>query len=141
MSGNAGLWIDHRHAHIVFISDSGEESFKRHESGVEKHVRATGGSRSSAPNGPQDVAAGDIQERRFTEHLHKYYKEVAELLRDADAIFVFGPGEAKGEFKKTIKSDAMRKRIVAVETADKMTDHQIAAKVREYFQEHQEARS
>lgn len=132
MAKNAGLWIDHRKAVIVFISDSGEE-LKRIESNVEKHVRSTGGSRSSTPYGPQDVAAGDVQERKLAQHLNAYYKQVIECLRDSTSILVLGPGEAKGEFQKQIKSKELRQRIVAVETADKMTDPQLKAKVRQYF--------
>ena len=46
---------------------------------------------------------------------------------------VFGPGEAKGEFKKRLDHAQLGDKEVAVETVDKMTDHQISAKVREYF--------
>ena len=45
MKRAAGLWIDHRKAVIVFISDDGEES-KEIESDMEKHTRFSGGSRS-----------------------------------------------------------------------------------------------
>lgn len=134
MARNAGMWIDHREARVVFLSDAGEEEVKRLESGVEKHVRSTGGHRSTTPSGSQGVAAGDVQEGKFTEHLHKYYKSVIELLRDADAIVVFGPGEAKGEFQKQIKSKEFQRRVIGVETADKMTERQLVAKVRQYFQ-------
>jgi stalled ribosome rescue protein Dom34 len=135
MALNAGLWIDHREARIVMIPDSGEAAIRRLESNVEKHVRSTGGSRSSCPYGPQDVAAGDVQERRLANHLNAFYKEVIEHLRDVDAIYLFGPGEAKTEFQKQIKNKKFRERIVAVETSDKMTDNQLVAKVRKYFNE------
>lgn len=132
MVNNVGLWIDHRKAVLVFLSDSGEE-LKQIESNVEKHVRATGGSRTSTAYGPQDVAAGDVQERRLMQHLNAYYHEVIKLLRDADSILLLGPGEAKIEFQKQIKSKELRQRVVGVETADKLTDRQLIAKVREYF--------
>ena len=45
MKRAAGLWIDHRKAVVVFISDDGEES-KEIESDMEKHTRFSGGSRS-----------------------------------------------------------------------------------------------
>jgi hypothetical protein len=48
---------------------------------------------------------------------------------------IFGPGEAKGELKKRLESKGLGGRIVGVETTDKMTERQIAAKVRAYFQE------
>jgi hypothetical protein len=55
-------------------------------------------------------------------------------LRDADSILIFGSGEAKQEFRKRLEKDKkLGDRIVDVLTTDKMTDPQIAAKVREYF--------
>jgi hypothetical protein len=46
-------------------------------------------------------------------------------------MLIFGPGEAKGELKKRLKKANLSGRIVGMETVDKMTDHQIAAKVRQ----------
>ena len=54
-------------------------------------------------------------------------------MHDADAIQIFGPGEAKGELEKRIEREGLKARVLAVETADKMTDRQISAKVREHF--------
>ena len=45
MKRQADLWIDHSETFIVFIEDDGEET-RRIESGMEKHVRFSGGSRS-----------------------------------------------------------------------------------------------
>lgn len=45
MKSAAGLWIDHTKAVIVIVSDDGEEP-KQIESGMEKHIRFSGGSRS-----------------------------------------------------------------------------------------------
>ena len=132
MENNVGVWIDHRKALIVFSSKSGEE-LKRIESNVELLKSSASGSRSSTPYGPQDVTAGDAQDRKHATHLNKYYQEVIECLRDADAILVFGPGEAKGEFQKQFKDKQLRNRIVGVETVDKLTDNQVIAKVRDYF--------
>jgi hypothetical protein len=44
-----------------------------------------------------------------------------------------GPGEAKGELESRLKHDALGASIAGVETDDKLTDHQIIAKVREHF--------
>jgi hypothetical protein len=54
-------------------------------------------------------------------------------LRDADSILVLGPGEAKGEFVKRMKVGLAGVQIDDIETADKMTHHQIVEKVREHF--------
>jgi len=72
----------------------------------------------------------------FTEHLNKYYEKVISQLRGAESIFLFGPGEAKGELEKRLAKDNLGELVKAVETVDKMTDPQIAAKVKEHFFHH-----
>jgi hypothetical protein len=48
-------------------------------------------------------------------------------------VLLLGPGEAKGELHKRVVKSKLNARVDAVETADKMTDPQIAAKVRAHF--------
>jgi hypothetical protein len=62
-----------------------------------------------------------------------FYNDVIACVRDAEAILVVGPGEAKGEFTKILKSKKLRGRIDELETTDKMTDRQLAAKVDLHF--------
>jgi hypothetical protein len=126
MKRQAGLWIDHRETFIVFIGDDGEET-RRIESGMEKHVRFSGGSRS------EEGSADDQRDLQFTGHLNKYYDEVISNIGDAESILLFGPGEAKGELEKRLQNKGLGERIVGIETVDKMTDRQIAAKVRQHF--------
>ena len=134
MKTAVGVWIDHRKAVIVAVSEKGEET-KVIESNVEKQPGRVAGVRSLTPYEAQKVPADDSREREYTGHLHGYYDAVIAAIRDGDAILIFGPGEAKGELKKRLERDRLDGRIVAVETVDKMTDRQIAAKVREYFRE------
>jgi hypothetical protein len=128
----AGLWIDHREAVIVMLSDKGEET-KRIGSGVEKQLRRSGRSPSEAPFEAQMVPADDSRERDYTGHLANYYDEVIACLRPAEEIMVFGPGEAKGELRKRIERNKLDLRITSFETADKMTEGQIAQKVRRHY--------
>jgi hypothetical protein len=125
----AGLWIDHRKAVIVVVSEEGDTTTLV-ESNVEKHVRYSRGS-GGGSRGSREGAGEDTRERRFEGQLSRYYDEVVASLRDAEAVLIFGPGEAKGELKARMEGRGLGARIVAVETVDKMTDRQIAAKVRE----------
>ena len=134
MRTKVGLWIDHRKALIVAVTDKGEE-ISLIISKVEKQLRRSGDSPLKGPYEQQQVAAGDSRERKFTGHLNIYYDAVIACIRDAEAILIFGPGEAKGELQKRLKRNKLGGRIVGIETRDKMTDRQIAAKVRKYFQE------
>jgi hypothetical protein len=134
MRTNLGLWIDHRKALVVAVTDKGEET-SLVISKVEKQPGRSGGVRSVTPYESQQVPADDSRERRFTGHLNIYYDAVIACVRNAESILIFGPGEAKTELKKRLERNKLGGRIVGVETIDKMSDRQVAAKVRQYFQE------
>jgi len=74
-----------------------------------------------------------VRDRQFGNHLNSYYDEVIAVIRGADTLQIFGPGEAKGELEKRLEHKGLKPPIVAVETVDKMTDRQISAKVREHY--------
>jgi hypothetical protein len=132
MRTKVGLWIDHRKAIVVVVTDKGEE-IGLVISAVEKQLRRSSGSRSKGPYEPQQVPADDSRQRAFMGHLNIYYDAVIASIRDAESILIFGPGEAKGELKKRLSRIGLGGHIMGVETVDKMTDRQIAAKVRRYF--------
>lgn len=132
MKAIAGLWIDHRKAVIVIVSAEGDET-KEIKSNVEKQPGRFAGIRSTTPYEAQQVQADDSRDRRFTGQLNRYYDEVIAVIRDAESILIFGPGEAKGELKKRLECVESGGHIIAMDTSDKMTDRQIAAKVREHF--------
>lgn len=132
MTITAGLWIDHRKAVIVIISGKEEETLEI-TSNVDKQPGRIEGSRSTAPYEAQMVPADDSRERKFTGELDQYYAEVIAAIRPAESILILGPGEAKGELKSHLEHGNLGKTIIAVETTDKMTDRQIASKIRDYF--------
>lgn len=131
MKTTVGLWIDHRKAVIAIVSADGEETLEI-KSNVEKQPGRFAGVRSTTHFG-QQTPADDSHEKEFTGHLNQYYAEVIAAICDAGSILLFGPGEAKGELKIRLEHAKLGDRIIAIETVDKMTDRQIAAKVREYF--------
>jgi len=123
MKKQAGIWIDHKEAFVVFVDEG-----HRPEFGIEKHVHFTGHSSGHAGQ------ADDQRDRQLAAHLGTYYDEVIAQVGAADSIFIIGPGEAKGELEKRLASKGMGAKVVGVETADKMTDHQVAARVRQHFE-------
>lgn len=137
MKKEVGLWIDHRQALLVINLDQ-EEEIKRITSDMEKHVRYSGDSQAGGASEPHSSGTTeDGRDRRFGDHLNRYYDEVIADLRDATAILILGPGEAKVELQKRLEIQGLSDRIVAIKTADKMTDDQIAAEVRQHFQDSQ----
>jgi hypothetical protein len=127
-----GLWVDHRKAVIVTIENN-TEIIKEITSDVDKHVRFSSGTTSKASNNPQGSTSEDVRDRQFGNQLNAYYEGIVAVIRDADSIWIFGPGEAKGELENLLKHEGLGDCIVGVETVDKMTNNQIAAKVRDHF--------
>ena len=121
MTKNVGLWIDHKKAMVVTMLEKGED-IKEIKSDVEKEL---------------ETSTDDHRQSAATGHLNIYYDAVIDCIHDADSILIFGAGEAKHEFRKRLERDKqLGDRIVDVLTTDKLTDPQIAAKVREYFHDH-----
>ncbi len=132
MRKKVGLWIDHRKAIVVAVTDKGED-IGLVISKVEKQLRRSGDSPLQGSYEPSQVPADDIRQRAYTGHLNVYYDAVIGAIRDAESILIFGPGEAKEELKARLEKNKLGGRILGVESADKMTDRQIAAKVRQRF--------
>ena len=132
MKRAAGLWVDHRKAVIVVVTDKGEET-KLIISQVEKQLRRSGDSPLKGRYESLQVPLDDSRQKDLTGHLNIYYDAVIACIRDTEAILIFGPGEAKGELKKRLVKNKLGGRIIGVETVDKMTDRQIAARVQQHF--------
>ncbi len=135
MTINAGVWLDQRKAIIAFTGPDGQ-SLQQIDSGVEGRVRMAGGSRAGrAPYGPQDVVHESKRDARYQQSLKKYFRKIIGSIATVDKIILFGPGEAKLDLMKEIeKSKIIAPKVVDIQISDKMTDRQIAAYVRTYFQ-------
>jgi len=125
MNTHAGVWVDHREAIVVTLSETGEE-IKHIPSAAEKHRRS-----GDPANG--QVPPDDQLQKEFSEHLAHYYDEIISSLRNANSILIFGPGEAKGELMKRLEKHKGDQRTFAMEPSDNMTEPQLAAKVRHHF--------
>ena len=134
MRTKVGLWIDHRKAIVVSVTDKGEE-IGLIISKVEKQLRRSGDSPLKGSYESLQVPESDNRQKSFTGHLNIYYDAVIASIRDAEFILIFGPGEAKGELKKRLERNDLGGRIIGIETVDKMTNRQIATKVHQYFKQ------
>jgi hypothetical protein len=132
MKGNAGVWIDHRKAVVVVLA-AAEERVTTIVSKVEMHPERSGDSPLKGSYEAAQVPADDVRQRTFTAELAIYYDAVIATLQDATSIFIFGPGEAKGELRKRLIKHKLGGLVAAVETQDKMTDRQIVAEIRSHF--------
>lgn len=134
MNKQIGIWIDHKKAVMLTLSDDGE-SMQVIESGIDRHSSIRGAIRSRMPYSAQYPKGDDQLDKQFEGYLNKYYEKVLTHLRGADTVWIIGPGEAKRELKKHLENRKNHILITGIESADKMTDRQIAAKIRKYFEE------
>lgn len=133
MKTNVGIWVDHHQAIIVAITANGAESTLVIASNVERQLSRVGGRQSTASFDAYQVPADDHRQNRYQGHLDIYYDAVVAAIRLAGDILIFGPGEAKGELRKRIAHAKLPGHVEALETTDKLTKPQIAAKVRQHF--------
>lgn len=132
MKVKAGVWIDHRKALIVLITGADERTVLI-VSKVEKHLQRSGDSPLKGRYEAQQVPADDRREKALAAELNIFYDAVIALLRSAELYIILGPGEAKGELKRRLVKRRLGGRLAAIMVADKMTDRQIAAKIRGHF--------
>lgn len=131
MDRNVGLWIDHKQAYAIWSNDGTIQVIPSH---IEPPAHSSGGTQL----GGKLNQKGDVElhhNDRFRLQLNKYYQQVISALKEADSILIMGPGQAKIELEKAIKKHkSLQKRILKVETRDKMTKNQMIAYVRKFYQ-------
>ena len=114
-----GIWIDHRRAVIVTI-EHGQETIATMEGDADR-----------LPAGPQSSINEHRIEENYKLHVVHFYKDVIKAIGKADQLLVIGPAQAKHEFAEEVEKVADLRAVPRkIEAADKMTDPQIAAKLR-----------
>ena len=130
MDRNVGVWIDHKQAYLIWYEEGRVEAIP---SEIEPPEHFSGGTQL----GGKLNQKGDMELRhndRYKLKLTKFYKRVIASLQDVSSIFIMGPGEAKIEFEKVLRRHkSMQKRLLKVETADKMTKNQMIARVKKFY--------
>lgn len=132
MATKAGVWIDHKQAVVVLTTDAGT-TIKKFQTDAALPKTAQASSRTARKFTPNDFVAEDRRDRKLTAARKQVFEAVLTHIRGADALLILGPGEAKGEFSKHIQAKKIRGVVVECETADKLTDRQIAATVQQHF--------
>lgn len=125
MGKRVGLWFNQNKAIIVSITDDGEERIII-TANMEHYLRY-----SSAT--PGDGSPQESRDKRYWDHVDEYYDKVIAHIRDAEAVQILGPDEAKSELKKRLEDVGLAEYSITLETADKLTDYQVVEKVRARF--------
>jgi stalled ribosome rescue protein Dom34 len=128
-----GVWLDKDNAYILSIENE-IESFVTVSSKVE-HYNIGGGSGTRLKGGPQDV----VQDRKYLERekhqLKRYFDSITAKISDASAIVIFGPADTNEQFSEELRHNykLLAEKIKAVTKVDYMTENQVKALVRDFF--------
>lgn len=133
MENKVGIWVDNEKSYIISLS-SGIPSVRSIESHVERDRKASGGNRAVAPFAHQASSNEKQLLGRRTQEKKDFFREIIDDTRQASEIYIFGPAEAKkGLAKEMKKAPNMSDKIMAVETASKMSENQMVSHVRSFF--------
>jgi len=116
---HAVLWIDHREARIIHFNANEADTEQVHPADPPRHLH---------------VKAGTPSGTHITDE-PPYYRDIAAALGDAREILVGGPSTAKREFVKYLRKHNAPtwRRLVGVETLDRVSDGQLLAEARKFF--------
>ncbi len=117
-----GIWMDHAHAHLMEVTPGATET-------------ETVGSKFTDEAEDQDSAKGERLMHNKEQHEESaYYKELGKEILKYDDVLLFGPTDAKAELFNLLKADTHFQDIkIEMRQADKMTDNQQHAFVKDYF--------
>ena len=132
MKPKVGMWIDHKKAIVVTVNETGEE-MQEIMSDVETQPRRSGDSPMKGNYESLQVPADDRRQKNFTGQINIYYDAVISSIGNAESVLIFGPGQAKDELRERLQGSNRNGLAIAIETVDKMTEPQIAAKIHQYF--------
>ena len=116
-----GIWMDHASAHLMAYTDDIKTDVILSESTYAEKEKTLQKGESMMHNKNQ-------------QQLAEYYKTIGESVKNYDDVLLFGPTNARVELLNILKAD-MHFNKIKIETtpADKMTENQEHAFVRDYF--------
>jgi stalled ribosome rescue protein Dom34 len=116
---HAVIWIDHKEAHIMFLSEAASEAEIIRSKSTHAHLH----------HKANEIGSGRVALDS------KYLHSVIQAVKESKEILILGPGSAKLELiKHAHKHDAqIAEKIVGVETVDHPTDKEILAHARKFF--------
>ncbi len=120
-----GIWMDHSNAHLVeFTTDL-----------IEENVIA---SKFTHQERSESLEKGEHKMHNKEQHQQaEYYKKLGDTIKNYDEVILFGPTDAKSELLNVLREDHRFEKIkIAVQQADKMTEHQQHDFVNKYFSLH-----
>jgi len=128
-----GIWLDKRTAKMVTLENDTED-FQTINSSIEE-FHPKGGSGTRLKGGPQDVVQDSKYTEREKQQQKAFFKDIVEMIGEVDQLVIFGPAEMGEKLYSELSRTNMTlyKKVKEVKSADSMSDNQIKAWVKKYF--------
>ena len=128
-----GVWIDKKKAKVIRLTN-GKISRKTINSGADRKPRVKGEKSKKTARTLIGFDFESNQRRKYQEDLKRFFKDVANYVSGDDEIYICGPSDARHLLEKETRNIAgLYSRIKKVETAGYLTDNQIVARVKKFF--------
>ena len=132
MKKQIGIWLDLKKADIIELGLKAV-NIKEVFSEIED-FHAVGGSRSKTPWGPMDKVSESKNLERRKHQLNTYFNKIRPLIENADELYLFGPAGTKNALAQNLQENKdFKPQILAVDSADSITENQKIAKVKAFF--------
>jgi hypothetical protein len=135
MKTELGIWLDTSKAFIISMADGDTPNVHMIKSEVESRTRIPGERKTSRIGSLLTNAENKITNRRKQQKQHYLNEIIKSLPHNTEAIFLFGPSKTKIELEKGLrKQSTFSNKAIYLESADKMTERQMIAHVKSFFE-------
>jgi len=130
-----GVWLDHTQAYGVWVDEEGEADVQHTKADAVQNedVAARAATAHTGVYGALAPHAKPEDKRR--QRAERLYDRIMRTMARAQKVYVFGPGLARKELQKRIAGDKnLADKLVGVASAEKMSEAQMVAHVKEFFE-------
>lgn len=139
MKKEIGIWLNRDKAVLISLKDGQSEQVMTLESEIESRTRIPGESKPFSRLGNILAETSGRLTNRRKQQMHQYLNKIIHSLDDeARELFLFGPSNAKIQLEKELKKNPVfARKTVILEAADKMTERQMIARVKDHFEKNE----
>lgn len=131
MGSSIGIWIDNSKARII----SPEKIIKTILSNIDTKPRLEGQGKEQGRFGKQYISFEKSKKNKLQHQKNEFLKEVVLEIKPYNQFLIFGPAQMKKELGNLILGDyQLKNRFIELKTTEKMTDKQLIAFVKAFFE-------
>lgn len=132
-----GVWIDHGKAHLIGYEKGKVQLMETVESPYESIKRVDGEVKDMTrfSQNPEHASNNEYKKHNTAQNeMQEYFRLMEQKLQPFDDILLFGPGTMKEKMRNRLRENkAFNGKWLSVETSDKLTENQLLAYVREFY--------